>query len=163
MARTFYQACAQGAFALLGLWWVVVNRKYDDWVHDAFRRRQAYVVSLYFALPAVTSLVSLISDESKVIWRVGFSAAALLGMLVALSVLVRDGSRLSPGLLLAHAANALLYALVLLIALATTIPADIGLDLSPREVEAVLVTGLMFIGVNLAWALFMTPARERGS
>lgn len=54
----------------------------------------------------------------------------------------------------AIALTALLYAAVIADALRTEIPADLGLDLSPRETEALLISALIFLGVNLAWVMF---------
>ena len=57
MAQVFYETAALAAFALLGLWWVVVADRRREWARLSYRRRQAYSVSLYFALTGTMSLV----------------------------------------------------------------------------------------------------------
>ena len=159
MARTFYQACAQASFALLGLWWVVVNRKYEEWRFDPRRRRQAYDVSLYFALPGIMSLVSLLAESSTVLWRSGFIAAAAIGVLE--TALLLRGERRAPSLSRvmqgALAAVLVLYLLVCAVAVRPALAADLGVGLSPLELEGLMVALLVFLGVNLAWVLFMEP------
>ena len=66
MAQTFYETLALAAFALLGLWWVVVAERRREWAALPYRRRQAYTVSLYFTLTGIMSLVSLISAVSGI-------------------------------------------------------------------------------------------------
>ena len=53
MAATFYETLALAAFALLGLWWVVVADRRREWSALPYRRRQAYTVSLYFTLTGI--------------------------------------------------------------------------------------------------------------
>ena len=62
MAEKFYETVALAGFALLGLWWVVVADRRREWAGLAYRRRQAFSVSLYFTLTAIMSLVSLNSS-----------------------------------------------------------------------------------------------------
>ena len=86
MAQTFYETAALAAFALLGLWWVVVADRRREWATLPYRRRQAYSVSLYFALTGTMSLVSLNSGSHPAIWRTAFGIAGALG---AAELLVR--------------------------------------------------------------------------
>src|SRR5437763_16094716 len=79
MARTFYETLALAAFALLGLWWVVVAERRREWAALPYRRRQAYTVSLYFTLTGIMSLVSLISTAHPALWRLAFGISAALG------------------------------------------------------------------------------------
>jgi hypothetical protein len=72
VAEQFYETAALAAFALLGLWWVVVADRRREWAKLAYRRRQAYSVSLYFTLTGIMSLVSLNSGSHPAIWRVAF-------------------------------------------------------------------------------------------
>ena len=53
-----------------------------------------------------------------------------------------------------------LYALVLVVALSPALVADVGLDLSPIEVEGTLLTVLIFLGVQEAWFVAMTPVKQ---
>jgi hypothetical protein len=51
-----------------------------------------------------------------------------------------------------------LYALIGLLAIAPRIVTDLGLDATPVRVEAVLLTILVFAGVNVAWLLLFEEA-----
>ena len=77
--RSSTRRVALAAFALLGLWWVVVADRRREWAQLAYRRRQAYSVSLYFTLTGIMSLVSLIAGEHPEIWRAAFGLAGAMG------------------------------------------------------------------------------------
>jgi len=49
-----------------------------------------------------------------------------------------------------------------LLALVPTIPADLGLKLTGIQVEAILVSLLIFFGVQGAWILMVEPVRPSG-
>lgn len=98
MAEQFYEVLALSAFALLGLWWVVVADRRREWSLLPYRRRQAYSVSLYFTLTGIMSMVSLISDEHPALWRLAFGIAGAIGAAeVVLSLLRRAASRGASG------------------------------------------------------------------
>jgi hypothetical protein len=46
-----------------------------------------------------------------------------------------------------------LYVLIAIVAIAPGILADLGISARPVRVEAVLLTVLVFLGVNVAWLL----------
>jgi hypothetical protein len=157
----FYSTFALAAFALLGLWWVVVAERRREWAALPYRRRQAYSVSLYFTLTGVMGLVSLISAEGghTAVWRLAFGIAAAIGALETVLSLVR--ARAEPlregrvqGLLWLTVP---LYLVVLAVAIHPSLASDIGLDLKPLETEAILVSLLFLLGVNYGWLLFMEP------
>jgi hypothetical protein len=155
MLETFYTTVASLCFALLGLWWVVVQFKHEQWMRDPARRRMAYDLSLYFILPGMMSLVSLLAADVKVLWRVGFAAAALLGAIETLAMIVTARPSASRSLgALARWVVLVLYALIAVIAVDPTLPAALGLGLKAIEVEGLLITLLLFLGVNLAWLFF---------
>jgi hypothetical protein len=79
VAEVFYETLALAAFALLGLWWVVVADRRREWVALPYRRRQAYSVSPYFTLTGIMSLVSLISGKQPELWRLAFGISGGLG------------------------------------------------------------------------------------
>jgi hypothetical protein len=86
VAKVFYETLALAAFALLGLWWVVVAERRREWAALPYRRRQAYSVSLYFTLTGIMSLVSLISESHPALWRLAFGISAGLGAVDAADV-----------------------------------------------------------------------------
>jgi hypothetical protein len=60
--------------------------------------------------------------------------------------------------LIAYAFAIVLYALIGLLAIAPRIVGNLGLDATPVRVEAVLLTVLVFAGVNVAWLLLFEDA-----
>jgi hypothetical protein len=159
VAETFYETLALAAFALLGLWWVVVADRRLEWSVLPYRRRQAYSVSLYFTLTGIMSLVSLISADHPALWRLAFGIAGGIGAAEVVLSLLRASSepareRRGDQLL---ALTLPLYVLIVAIAIRPTLAADIGIDLKPLETEAIVVSVLFFLGVNYGWLLFMEP------
>jgi hypothetical protein len=159
VAETFYETLALAAFALLGLWWVVVAERRLEWSLLPYRRRQAYSVSLYFTLTGIMSLVSLISKDHPALWRLAFGIAGAIGALeVVLSLLRARGEprRERPGDQLL-ALTLPFYLLIVAIAIHPSLAADVGIELKPLETEAIVVSALFFLGINYAWLLFMEP------
>jgi hypothetical protein len=159
VAETFYETLALAAFALLGLWWVVVADRRREWSVLPYRRRQAYSVSLYFTLTGIISLVSLISGDDPALWRSAFGIAGAIGAVEVVLSLLRASSepareRRADQLL---ALTLPLYVLIVAIAIRPTLAVDIGIDLKPLQTEAVVVSVLLFLGINYGWLLFMEP------
>jgi hypothetical protein len=48
------------------------------------------------------------------------------------------------------------------VAFVPSVVADAGLTLQPIEVEGMLFSALLFLGVQEAWVVSMTPAEEAG-
>lgn len=155
MLSSFYQAFAPISFTLLGLWLIVVQTRHAEWRRSATQRRRTYAITLNFAFPGLMSLLSLVDPRSQTIWRVSFAAVSILGVvaLVGLGWVTRGGGR--TGLLPTAAllVAALLYALVAVVAIAPGVVSGLGIDLTPLRVEAILLSLLVFLGVNVAWLL----------
>jgi hypothetical protein len=162
VAETFYETLALAAFALLGLWWVVVAERRLEWSRLRHRRRQAYSVSLYFTLTGIISLISLISAEHPVLWRLAFGVAGALGAIeVALSLARADAAptkQLRVQVLLWL--TLLMYAVIVAVGIHPSLAVDLGIHLKPLETEATVVSLLFFVGINYAWLLFMEPAYD---
>lgn len=159
MAETFYETLALAAFALLGLWWVVVADRRREWSVLPYRRRQAYSVSLYFTMTGVMSLISLISADHPALWRLAFGIAGGIGAVEVVLSLLRASSepvreRRGQQLLVLTLP---FYLLIVAIAIRPTLAPDIGIDLKPLETEAVVVSVLFVLGINYGWLLFMEP------
>lgn len=154
MSTPFYQSAAIVSFLLLGLWWVVLTHRYEHWVHDPLRRAEAWAVSNLFLLPGVMSLVSLLALNSSTMWRVGFAAAGLFGM--GQTVLFIANENRSPSqssaVYAAVGLSFVLYAIVVLIAAERSIADEFGL--TPLETEGLAVSGLLLMGVQIAWLVF---------
>jgi hypothetical protein len=162
VARTFYETLALAAFALLGLWWVVVAERRSEWSKLRYRRRQAYSVSLYFTLTGIMSLVSLISESHPALWRLAFGIAGGLGaveLLLSLRYFSEEPPRerrVQQLLLLTLP----LYLVIVAVSIHPSLAADLGIHLKALETEAILVSVLFFLGINYGWLLFMEPAYE---
>jgi hypothetical protein len=159
---SFYATMAQVCFTLLGLWWIVVQFKYHDWMRNRRRRQMAYDTSLYFVLPGIMSLVSLISSSGTVLWRITFSSAALLGALEAgyLAVSARKQDRYTLVMRWAHWAATGLYAVVALVAMLPGLVHHFGVDVAALQVEGVFLALLVFLGVNMTWVQFAQISDE---
>ena len=150
MLKDFYTVFSTVCFTLLGLWLIVVQTRHSEWRQSSLHRRRAYGVSLFFALPGLMGLLSLVDARSTDMWRASFGIVALGGVLVLLVVRGPAPTRLG---LAAYVAALVAYALIAFVAIAPGTLHDLGIDARPLRVEAVLLTVLVFIGVNVAWLL----------
>jgi hypothetical protein len=150
MLTDFYIAFGTVCFTLLGLWLIVVQTRHAEWRGVAVYRRRAYGVALHFSLPGLMSLLSLVNPASMTLWRVSFALVAASGAIVLL--LIRGSL---PGTVgrVAYLAAVALYALIAVIAAVPRLVTDIGLTAPALQAEAVLLTILVFAGVNVAWLL----------
>jgi hypothetical protein len=159
----FYAIVTAANFTLLGLWWVAVKDKTNVVGYgDAASRRAAYLVSLQFVIPATVSLLAQVSPEEKVIWRLAFGTAGVIGAigiaLLAQQIWVATTARFSP--VVFAIVGIPVYALVVVVAFAPTVVSDAGLTLEPIEVEGLLFSALLFLGANEAWVVAMAPSNE---
>jgi hypothetical protein len=162
VAETFYTTLALAAFALLGLWWVVVADRRREWSALPYRRRQAYSVSLYFTLTGIMSLVSLISAKHPELWRLAFGISGALGAseLILSLIYTRGEPPRERRIQRLLALTLPLYLLIVAVAIHPALAADVGIHLKPLESEAIIVSILFFLGINFGWLLFMEPAYE---
>ena len=155
MLTDFYVAFATVCFTLLGLWIIVVQTRHAEWRHSPVHPRRAYAVALHFSLPGLMSLLSLIDPASTTLWRISFAVVAAGGVLAL--VLVRGPAPTGLGAA-AYGAAVVLYGLIALVAAVPGMVAEIGVLARPLRMEAVLLTLLMFLGVNVAWLLLFEEA-----
>jgi fluoride ion exporter CrcB/FEX len=156
MLDTFYATVAQVCFALLGLWWVVIQFKYQAWIKVPARRRIAFNISHYFVLPGVMSLVAILAANTKILWQAAFILTGLLGAFETLSIIFSNDLKPARPRLL-HTGGwiqLVLYLIVVLTAINAALAQPILLRLTPLEIEGVCVSLLLFLGVNLAWTFF---------
>jgi hypothetical protein len=158
MLTDFYIAFGTVCFTLLGLWLIVVQTRHAEWRGVAVYRRRAYGVALHFSLPGLMSLLALVNPDSTTLWRVSFVVVAASGAIVLL--LVRGSL---PGTIgrVAYLAAVALYALIAVIAAVPSLVTDVGLSARAVQAEAVLLTILVFAGVNLAWLLLFEEPQPR--
>jgi hypothetical protein len=107
-------------------------------------------------LPGIMSLGSLVSTGQSTVWRLTFGLAGALGLLETAFALwetrTRPDYRGRVGALLGITLP--FYALVVAVATHTALAPDLGISLKPLETEALVVSVLLFLGVNFAWLLF---------
>jgi hypothetical protein len=90
-AQEFYATVAQASFTLLGLWWVLLQIRYEAWFANVDYRRAVYDISLYFLLPGMMGLGALLAAQEPAIWRGVFAVLGTVG--VVESALVVGGMR----------------------------------------------------------------------
>jgi hypothetical protein len=157
----FYGVVSAINFTLLGLWWVAVKDRTNIVGHgNEASRRAAYLVSLQFVIPATVSLLAQVSPDEKSIWRVAFGSAGVIGA-IGIAMLAREiwaatTARYSP--ILFAVIGVPVYVLVVVVAFAPTLVAELGLTLEPIEVEGLLFSALVFLGVQEAWVVSMAPS-----
>ena len=154
----FYATVAQASFTLLGLWWVLLQIRYREWGTDARLRGRVYDISVYFLLTGMMSLFSLLGGESTTVWRVGFAVAGVVGVAESLFCLTRVGAPDRRGRLfqVGDWISIPLYAGIALVAIWRTLPSELGIELPPLNVEGILVALLLFVGISLGAAMFVS-------
>jgi hypothetical protein len=146
----FYISFSAVCFTLLGLWLIVVQTRHSEWRGSALQRRRTYGVALHFSLPGLMSLLALVNPDSSALWRASFAVVAIGGAVVLIAVRGPAVGKLG---LAAYILAIALYLLIGILAIAPRIVSGLGLEATPVRVEAVLLTILVFIGVNVAWLL----------
>jgi hypothetical protein len=158
---SFYLTLATFGFTLLGLWWLVLQTRHQDWAGKVDRQRENWVVSLCFFLPAASSLFSAVAPVEWV-WRVAFGAAGAAGVLAVLGLALPLAAGTTAGLKRAlHLLTLPLYGLML----ADAVWPELGdglLDLTSKQMEGAVVALLIILGVQIAWLQFSAPLDEGG-
>jgi hypothetical protein len=153
--KDFYLSFSAVCFTLLGLWLIVVQTRHAEWRGSALARRRAYGVALHFSLPGLMSLLALVNPDSSVLWRTSFAIVAIGGAVVLIAL---RGAAVGKIGLTVYVLAIALYALIGLLAIAPRIVGSLGLNTAPVRVEAVLLSILVFVGVNVAWLLLFEEA-----
>lgn len=162
--EAFYQTVATFSFTLLGLWWGVLQLRHDDWVNDPTKRRMAYSVHLAFLVPGVMSLGAQTAGDVKIIWRLVFIVAGLLGIVAAVFLITATSN--APGGWFTRYGrwlSVLLYGLVVLVAFVPNFSALFGPNVMPLQIEGLLFTVIVFLGVGLAWDFLAEPKKQTTS
>jgi len=157
---SFYGVVSAINFTLLGLWWVAVKDRAERIGETESSRRVAYLVSLQFVIPGTVSLLAQVAPDTPMVWRSSFAVAGLVGA-VGIALLARDirattAAKVAPALFLVIGVP--IYLLVIAVAL---FPEGFtGGGFRPIQAEATLVTLLVFLGVQEAWVVSMTPPKS---
>lgn len=154
--ETFYATLAGICFTLVGLWWVVVQFKYELFMSSPPLRLAAYVASAHFIAPGVISLVSVLTSEEAALWRVGSFVGSVLGIVAAVAAL--RSAALTGSQRMVEVALLILFGV--LAALSFIVTPVFGLK--PILVEALVNVGVVVLGVQYAWQFFVAGALNAG-
>lgn len=171
MLTAFYQTTSQLCFTLLGLWWLVLQTKYSEWISDHARRRLATTISLYFLLPGAMSLLALLSADNPLLWRIAFTIASILGVVVTAPVwgpqrtVAKEATPLARGsgfgveiFIAARWFGVVVYLFVLTLSIDPGIARLVGA--TPLLLTGVGLSLLIVLGVSLAWSYFLEPGAQ---
>ena len=150
MLTDFYISFSAVCFTLLGLWLIVVQTRHAEWRGSSLHRRRAYGVAMHFSLPGLMSLLALVDPGSSVLWRASFAIAAVGGVAVLIALHGPAPGKLG---LSAYLSAIALYALIGTLAIDPHLVSWAGIGAAPVRAEAVLLTILVFAGVNVGWLL----------
>jgi hypothetical protein len=159
----FYQTVAAFCFTLLGLWWAVVQFRHAEWMNDLRQRRAAYSVHLSFLVPGIMSLGAMIAGDIKILWRLVFIVACGFGILAMIFLSVgapAPKAKPNGGFFIRQGRwlTIVLYALIAIVAVQPTLVGALGAGLKPLQVEGLLLTLLVFVGVSVAWDFLAEPS-----
>jgi hypothetical protein len=153
---SFYAIVSGTCFALVGLWWGVVQFN-KDWLKRDETRAVAGGIYLSFLIPGVMSLIAQVSGENKLIWRATFVIAAALGMSFTARLIVKTRASTGPiGPFRRYRWIVIvLYLLVLVFGAAPELANP--LNLQPLQVESILLALLILIAHGLTWEFMTQP------
>jgi hypothetical protein len=155
--ETFYATLAGICFTVLGLWWVVVQFKYERWTSSAGRRAMAGAISGQLIAVGVIALIAVLSAEVPAIWRAGSLIGGALGVIAAGNGLLRAGD--VPLQRPLGALNLLLFVVIIAISFIST-PI---FELRPVLIEALCDCALLAISAWQAWVCMVEKAEGSGS
>jgi hypothetical protein len=160
-ADVFYTTVSTASFTLLGLWLVVVQSR-TPWRFDPLRRRMAYVISLHFLLPGAMSVLALAAPDQSWVWRVSFAVAGAIGVggVALIARVLREDSDCPRIVRWLQWVVLPVYVAVTLLAIAPGVVEALGLGLTPLQTEALVLSLLLFFGVQSAWFLLIEPTND---
>jgi len=155
--NTFYAVTAGTCFTLVGLWWSVVKSK-TEWLKDEATCRLAGGVYASFLIPAVMSLGAQIGGTNQIVWRVIFTIAALLGIIDAVSLMLKVHNPVKGTFSNNRWLIPLLYLFVLWFAIFPDTASRLGLQ--PLQMEGLLLCALILIAHLITWEFMTTQAQK---
>jgi 4-amino-4-deoxy-L-arabinose transferase-like glycosyltransferase len=152
----FYPAFSSTCFVVLTLWLMTVQQRRDEWHNDPDMKRRAFGIGLYFSLPGIMTLISLVDPTSPRLWEWSYTVVALGGAVVMAALYTSGRDRLTT----------IAYPLATALYLAIGVLAIVGLtrQQAPMEnhVDQVLLAVMLFLGVNVAWWLVFAGLPDDG-
>ncbi len=156
----FYEAVAQLAFTLFGLWWVVVELALADLARDRRTRRTMLHVSMVFLVPGVVSVASLLAADALVVWRLVFGVGGTVGAVATARFAASSDAAAGPVPRTLWWAVGAVEVSFVAVALFRPQPVVGGDALSPLTVEGALVVTLLLLGVAAAWHVLRWQAAD---
>lgn len=157
-ANTFYAVTAVTCFALVGLWWSVVQDN-PVWFKEESTNQMATGVFASFLIPAVMSLGAQVGGDVPWIWQGVFLVAAFVGItfstrLIKLARLINPNGPFSKNSWIVP----VLYSVIALFALFPDLAGVFGLK--PLQMEGLLLCLLILCGHLLSWEFISASARR---
>jgi hypothetical protein len=157
----FYASVTTCCFLLMGLWWSVMQFRHIEWSQDVHARRMSYDVYLSFLLPGIMSMAAQIGGDLALLWRMVFAVVGVMGLMTALWSIPRVMARYPNLSFLKYGRwfMVLLYIALIFVAVAPNLAILIK-PLKPIQLEGMLVSLILFVGVNVAWEFMSQPKDE---
>jgi hypothetical protein len=155
MLTEFYVPLSASCFTLLGLWLVVVQARQAEWRGSPLRQRRAFAVATHFSLPGLMGLLALVNTDSSGLWRVSFGVGAGGGIVALIALRAPATGQLGLAVYIAAIAA---YVVIVILAIHPHIVGQLSFPIAPERIAAVLLAGLVFAGVNVAWLLMFENA-----
>jgi hypothetical protein len=155
MLTEFYIPLSAVCFTLLGLWLVVAATRQAEWRRSSLYQRRAFAVATHFSLPGLMALLVLVNPDSGGLWRVSLGVSAGAGIVALVALRAPAPGQLGRA---AYIATIAAYAVIVILAIHPHIVGQLSFPIAPERVAAVLLTAVVFAGVNVAWlVLFGSP------
>jgi hypothetical protein len=154
MLTEFYVPLSAVCFTLLGLWLVVVATRQAQWRSSLYQRR-AFAVATHFSLPGLMALLVLVNPDSGGLWRVSLGVSAGGGIVALIALRAPAPGKLGRA---DYAATIAAYVVIVILAIHPHIVGQLSFPIAPERIAAVLLTGVVFAGVNVAWLLLFGNA-----
>jgi hypothetical protein len=155
MLAEFYIPLSAACFTLLGLWLVVAATRQAEWRASSLQQRRAFAVATHFSLPGLIGLLALVNPDSGGLWRVSFGVAAGGGIVALIALRAPAAGQLGLAVYLAVIAA---YVVIVILAIHPHLVGLLGFHNAPERIAAVLLTGVVFAGVNVAWLVLFENA-----
>ena len=154
MGSQFYAPFSSTCFVVLGLWLVVIQLRYKEWKGDPHMIQRAFGIGLFFSLPGIMTLISLVNPAAPLLWETSYTLVALGGAGIMALLYTAADNQLAA---VAYLAALVLYLAIGVIAITALTRHSAHME---NQVDQVLLCVMLFLGVNVAWLLLFGPARR---
>lgn len=159
MLAEFYIPLSAVSFTLLGLWLVAAVTRQAEWRGSPLHQRQALAVSTHFSLPGLAALLVLVNPGSGGLWRVSLGVAAGGGIVALIALRAPAAGKVGRA---AYLATIAAYVVIVILAIHPHVVGQLSFPIAPERIAAVLLTAVVFVGVNVAWLLVFENAESGG-